>query len=270
MVCSKSAVKSPKIPSASQPGLSDGIFNDWKNIPRFEVEIAAQGLDYESNGVDDDQRRLVLDDKHPANYVEQIKQANREVFTLYSLAREFEDIVAIVDSIGAPAHLLGHSFGALCALEAALLTPNIQKLILYEPAIPLPDAPVYPEGLIDRLQALLDAGEEEAVVTTLYREVAMLSPDEIQQLKASAAWPSRVATAHTLPREARAEESYWFDPLRFSNLATPVLLLLGGNSPESYKTVTHLLAKAVPNSHVAVIPRQQHIAMYTAPELANT
>ena len=108
----------------------------------------------------------------------------------YSLAREFEDIVAIVDSIGAPAHLLGHSFGALCALEAALLTPNIQKLILFEPAIPLPDAPVYPEGLIDRLQALLDAGEEEAVVTTLYREVAMLSPDEIQQLKASAAWPS--------------------------------------------------------------------------------
>jgi diguanylate cyclase (GGDEF)-like protein len=70
-----------------------------KNIPRFEVEIAAQGLDYESNGVDDDQRRLVLDDKHPANYVEQIKQANREVFTLYSLAREFSSSLDLDETL---------------------------------------------------------------------------------------------------------------------------------------------------------------------------
>src|SRR5207253_10380171 len=53
----------------------------------------------------------------------------------YSLEKEFDDIVAVVDSIGEPVHLLGHSYGALCSLEASLLTKNIRKLVLYEPPI---------------------------------------------------------------------------------------------------------------------------------------
>lgn len=33
----------------------------------------------------------------------------------YSIEREFDDVAAVVDSIGEPAYLLGHSYGALCA-----------------------------------------------------------------------------------------------------------------------------------------------------------
>ena len=51
----------------------------------------------------------------------------------YSIEREFEDVAAVVDSIGEPVDLLGHSYGAVCALEAALLTRNVHKLVLYEP-----------------------------------------------------------------------------------------------------------------------------------------
>src|SRR5438876_7125721 len=36
----------------------------------------------------------------------------------YALEREFEDIAAVVDSAGEQVRLLGHSFGALCSLEA--------------------------------------------------------------------------------------------------------------------------------------------------------
>ncbi|MCZ7544560.1 MAG: alpha/beta fold hydrolase [Anaerolineae bacterium] len=59
----------------------------------------------------------------------------------YAMAREFEDVAAVVDAIGEGVNLLGHSFGALCALEAALLTPHVRRLIAYEP----PPVPV-PEG----------------------------------------------------------------------------------------------------------------------------
>jgi pimeloyl-ACP methyl ester carboxylesterase len=185
----------------------------------------------------------------------------------YAIEREFEDIAAVVDSIGEPADLLGHSFGALCALEAALLTPNLRKLVLYEPGIPLPGVALYPEGVIDRLQALLDAGDREGVVTTLYREVVMIPPHEIEQLRSSPAWPARVATAHTLPREARAEEGYTFDARRFKDLYTPTLLLLGGDSPRFLKQATETIDAALPNSRIAVMPGQQHTAMYTAPDL---
>jgi pimeloyl-ACP methyl ester carboxylesterase len=185
----------------------------------------------------------------------------------YALEREIEDIAAVVNSIGEPANLLGHSFGALCALEAALLTGNLSKLILYEPAIPLPGIPIYPEGIIDRLQALLDAGDKEEVLTTLYREVVMMPFHEIEQLRASPVWAARLATAHTVPREAWAEEGYEFDAQRFKALKTPTVLLLGGDSPQSLKAPTEIIASALPNGRIVVMPGQQHIAMYTAPDL---
>ena len=185
----------------------------------------------------------------------------------YAIEREFEDIAAVVDSTGEPANLLGHSFGALCALEAALLTPNIRKLILYEPAITLPGVTLYPEGVIDRLQALLDVGDKEAVLTTLYRDVAMIPAEEIEQLKASPVWPTRLATAHTLPREARAEDRYYFDGQRFRRLQIPTLLMLGSESPSFLKAATEILDDSLPNSRIAALPGQQHLAMYTAPQL---
>ena len=45
----------------------------------------------------------------------------------YAVEREFEDVAAVVDSLGEPVNLLGHSYGALCALEAALLTRNVRQ-----------------------------------------------------------------------------------------------------------------------------------------------
>jgi len=94
----------------------------------------------------------------------------------YAIQREFEDVAGGRRRAGEPAHVLGHSLGGLCALEAGLLTRNIRKLVLYEPPIPLSGVPVYPEGVIDRLQALLDAGDREEVLTTFIREVVGMPP----------------------------------------------------------------------------------------------
>jgi pimeloyl-ACP methyl ester carboxylesterase len=82
----------------------------------------------------------------------------------YAIEREFEDVAALVEAIGQPVYLLGHSYGGIGALEAALLTQHIRKLVLYEPPIPSPGIPVYPDGLLDRLEALLAAGKREAVL----------------------------------------------------------------------------------------------------------
>jgi pimeloyl-ACP methyl ester carboxylesterase len=185
----------------------------------------------------------------------------------YALEREVEDVAALVQAAGQPAHLLGHSFGALLALEAARFAPALRGLILYEPGFPLPGHPLYPPGLLARLQALLAAGEREAVVTTYYRESAGLSVDEIEALRQSPAWPARLATAHTLPREMLAEAAYSFDARDFQQLKTPTLLVSGSDSPPFLKAATQALTAALPNARLAVLPGQQHIAMYTAPDL---
>src|SRR3712207_6694772 len=64
----------------------------------------------------------------------------------YAIEREFEDVAAVVDSLGEPAFLVGHSYGALCALEAALLTPNVRKMVLYEPPMDASGGGVNPPG----------------------------------------------------------------------------------------------------------------------------
>ena len=45
----------------------------------------------------------------------------------YTVEREFEDVAAVVDSIGESVNLLGHSYGGLLALEATLLTGNVRQ-----------------------------------------------------------------------------------------------------------------------------------------------
>jgi pimeloyl-ACP methyl ester carboxylesterase len=185
----------------------------------------------------------------------------------YGLEREVEDIAALIDSIGAPVHLLGHSFGALCALEAALIAPAIHKLILYEPGLTFPDQPLYPAGVVDRLQSLLDAGDREGALVLLYREVVMMTPEDIDALRASLAWVARVGSAHTMIREAHVEEAYRFEGARFAAMHIPTLLVSGEDSPPILKRATDTIAAALPDSRIAVLPGQQHLAMYSAPDL---
>jgi pimeloyl-ACP methyl ester carboxylesterase len=65
--------------------------------------------------------------------------------TSYALEREVEDLAAVVDGIGGPVDLLGHSYGALCSREAAALARNLRRLVLYEPPIPA-GMPITPEA----------------------------------------------------------------------------------------------------------------------------
>lgn len=184
----------------------------------------------------------------------------------YSIEREFEDVAAVVDSLGEPVVLLGHSYGAICSLEATLRTTNVRKLVLYEPPIPT-GVPIYPPGSIERLQALLDAGARDEVVRTFFRDIVRMPPHELVMLESLPNWSARVAAAHTIPRELRSDDTYAFDAKRFADLAVPTLLLLGGSSPAFFRSAIEALHGALPNGKVAVMPGQQHTAINTAPGL---
>ena len=185
----------------------------------------------------------------------------------YEIEREFEDVVAVVESIDQPAFLLGHSYGGICALEAVRLTSRVRKLVLYEPPVPVEGVPIYAPGIIDRLESLMAAGELENVATTFLLDVVRMPRHELEMLQASPGWRDRVAAAHTLPRELRAHVRYRFQPERFKNLNVPTLLMAGGDSPQLFKAAIELLKTALPHSQVVALAGQQHIAMDTAPEL---
>lgn len=184
----------------------------------------------------------------------------------YEIEREFEDVVAVVEAIGGPVTLLGHSYGGICALEAALRTSAVQRLILYEPPIAV-GVEIYAPGLIDRLGGLLDAGDGDAVVTTFMTDVVRVPVEHVESFRSRPTWEARVAAAHTVVREIRAHDAYRFEPERWRELPTPTLLLLGSDSPPFFGAAVELLDATLPQSTLRVLPGQQHLAMETAPTL---
>jgi pimeloyl-ACP methyl ester carboxylesterase len=186
----------------------------------------------------------------------------------YAIEREFEDVAAIVESIDEPAVVLGHSYGALCALEAALRTDRVEKLVLYEPPLSLPSGPaiVAPERLAV-IYALLDACSWEEAVLAFMREIVRLPDEEISAVRDSPAWPAALALAPTLAREIRAVEHHTFDAAKFRRMTTPTLMLAGSESAPFLQAATAEVVKYLPNCRTVRLPQQGHLAMYTAPEL---
>lgn len=181
----------------------------------------------------------------------------------YAIEQEFSDIATLVDSLGEPADLFGHSYGATVALGAAPLARNLRRLVMYEPAPGITQ--VAPE-LVGRLDALLADDEREQLLSVFLTD-AGLDADALEQLRASPIWAPRVAAAHTIPRELREEEGYRPDPDAFESLSALVLLLLGSESPEWAVQGTDAVRAVLPNSRVVGLEGEGHLAILTAPEL---
>jgi len=181
----------------------------------------------------------------------------------YSLEREAEDVAAVIDAVGAPANVFGHSFGGACAVEAALLTSNVLRLVLYEPPVEFP----YPEGSIDRMERLASEGRADELLEEVFLSEGILTPQDIQALRSSPTWQDRVALAWTIPRESRADSEYSVSPERFARMTAPTLLLLGTASGEAFREATARVRAALPDVRLSMLEGQGHAATIAAPEM---
>jgi pimeloyl-ACP methyl ester carboxylesterase len=183
----------------------------------------------------------------------------------YAIDRECEDITAVIAEQGTPVLLFGHSFGAICALEAEIRTGGVAGLALYEP--PIFGGKGARPDVLTRIEALLAAGDREGVVTTFMRDIVGISADQFVRFRASPAFPARLAAAHTLPREVKAANAYVPSAERIGGVSVPVLLLLGAESPPLVRDINAMLERYLPDANTVTMARQQHMAMDTAPEM---
>lgn len=189
----------------------------------------------------------------------------------YAIEREFADVAALVDSISGPVAVIAHSYGAICALEATRLTPNIKRLVLYEPpiatqAMSAEDAAAL-EATIEEIERQLAREDRAGALETFYTRNLRMPEAELAAVRSLPNWPARLALAHTLPRELRETRRYRFDAGRFRNYAVPTLLVLGGDSVPRYHESTALLHRSLTGAKLAVLAGQKHTAIDAAPEL---
>lgn len=184
----------------------------------------------------------------------------------YAIEREFEDVAAVVDSIGGPVYVLGHSYGAEVVLGALLATGNIRKFVHYEGGIPA----VYPTPapMIDRIEELIDAGDPEGALAFLFREIVGIDPAEFRAMSGEDAWAARLRNIHTLPRELRGENDFDLTTIEpgLGAVRVPTLLLLGEESPRELVEPSKRLAGILPNHRIETIAGQGHAAMFGAPQ----
>jgi pimeloyl-ACP methyl ester carboxylesterase len=186
----------------------------------------------------------------------------------YRIEREFEDVAAVVSEAGAghdgPVFLLGHSYGGLLAAGAAPLVDRLTRLILYEPAM---GGVLAAPDVTDRWQRLTEDGRREQMVDEFLREVGGYSEAEIEDMRRTPVWDARLAIAHTVPRELRAENAFRIHRRALGRLPMPVLMLVGTRSPEWARRSTEAYAAALSDVRVHELEGHGHGAATSGPDL---
>ena len=184
---------------------------------------------------------------------------------VYELKREIEDVAAVVESIDEPVTLLGHSFGALIALDAAGRIDTLQGLVLYEPGISFEEGFPLIEQLLGTIRPLIADGEKEQALLTLLNAVGTPEPS-LEELRSCANWQALVDAADALPREFERIIEYEFEPDRFRDVTTPTLLLVGEESSPGAIDTTETLDETLPDSRIVRIEGADHFGLISKPD----
>lgn len=189
----------------------------------------------------------------------------------YAIAREVEDIEALINVAGGSAYLFGSSSGAVLALEAAgKLGTRASRLFLYEPPFIVDDGrPPVPADYVQHLNELVDTGKRSEAVEYYMIEAVGVPAEYIEFMKADPSWANMVAMAHTLAYDGMimgSTQSGQPLPTDRWNVTVPVSVVVGENSPaflhEAAKALVHLLDQG----EYRTLAGQDHSAVVMAPE----
>ncbi len=187
-----------------------------------------------------------------------------------SFQDEVADLVAVMELVGRPPHLVGGSYGATLALHLAAAEPGrLRSLAVFEP--PLFAAGESLKPLLDRYRAAFERDDAAEMFTVL---------NEVTRVPAAvvAAFQAAVGDRRPDPVEARRSAIGWLHDLealtgdgtdlsRWSSITVPALLMRGADTWEPMPTTMAALARALPAARRVVWPGQSHFATMTAPDL---
>ncbi|MEU9992185.1 alpha/beta hydrolase [Streptomyces sp. NPDC048045] len=178
----------------------------------------------------------------------------------YAVAREVEDLAAVIEAVGGEAALFGVSSGGALVLEAAASGLPVRRAAVYE--APFADfldggaeqEAAYKENLS---RALAEGRRGDAV--ELFLRLTGLGEEMIQGARQSPMWPGMEAVAPSLAYDDAVMGDGLLPRERLAAIPVPVLVVAGGASPRWMREANHAVADAVPQSTYQVLEGQTHM-----------
>lgn len=170
------------------------------------------------------------------------------------LDRAVAALAALIDAVGGPVTLCGHSSGAAIALYAAASGLPVNGLALWE--VPIFGTAREVQVFAQEFSALLDAGDHHGALEYFCRDIP---PEIMEDFRQSAMWEVLVGNAQT--QRVDAEALAWFHSAPLAELMAdvniPMLTMVG----ESTFDVMHQGADAIsqlPDAKKLVVPGARH------------
>ena len=166
----------------------------------------------------------------------------------YEVAREVEDLGAVIDAAGGPVGLFGLSSGAALALEGAAAGLPVSRLALYEPPFTVePGDPEEERAYRERLDDLLAAGRRGDAVAWFLSNAGV--PDEaLEGMRADPSWAEFEALAPTLAYDHDVLGDGGVPRDRAARVAAPALVAHGELSPPFFGDAARAVAAAIPGA----------------------
>lgn len=180
----------------------------------------------------------------------------------WSMAREVEDLRAVIDAAGGSACVYGHSSGAILALESAAGGAPVTRLAVYEPPYLTQDKSNEAQArLPERLDRALEEGDRAKAVELFIRYTGGNFDEGI---KAMPWWPALLELAHTLPYDVAITGDGAVPVERLRTINVPTLGLYGGSSPAWAAAAVAAVTAAIPGAASEAVAGQDHAV---APDL---
>ncbi|MFE6332835.1 alpha/beta fold hydrolase [Streptomyces sp. NPDC057806] len=177
----------------------------------------------------------------------------------YDVAREVEDLAALIEAVGGEAALCGVSSGGALALEAAASGLPVRQVAVYETPFT-----VYEGGsaewatYTERLTEALGEGRRGDAVE-LFLRLTGLAEAMIQGARQSPMWAGMEAIAPSLAYDAAVLGDGDVPRERLAAIAVPVLAVAGGESPAWMREAAQAVAEAAPKGAYRSLPGQTHM-----------
>lgn len=191
----------------------------------------------------------------------------------FRLAHEGRIVCALLGRAGAPAHLVGHSYGGAVALHVARTRPDLlSSLTLIEPVA------------FHLLRGRDEAALAEIVQVSRGVEDALAAGDTVRGIAGFVDYWSGPGTWEAIPQDRRGGlcaclgkialdfHATINEPVSladFAEMALPTLVLQGACSPRPTRRICELITQALPNASIRTIEGASHMLPLTHRDAVN-